>query len=275
MINRIETGFDWIQVTCETGGAVEEEMRWIYSSLAGEEEENGNMQRVQNVYGYSVACYRHIGYGRNQDHTRAMFRASGYLADEASEYAAVWLQNESVRVTRLDVQSTVWYNSYMPDYGKLIAGKLKQLKDGRRRIRKSLIDGMGAGDTLYIGATSSDRRLRMYDKFKEQKDSKSYENAWRYEIQYRSSYAAKVLADVAGSADPLRRKAEIINAEFGYYDITVAPEPCLVARPGSIQRDTDTAKRVRWLQQQVAPPARQLAREMGWDYVISLLKEQL
>jgi hypothetical protein len=123
----------------------------------------------------------------------------------------------------------------------------------------SLYDTRPTGQTLYVGAPTSDRRLRLYDKHAESRGVYPA-GSWRYECQARGGLAGVLASDlvVAGVAEP---------AISGYvYQCfrRSGINPCW--RPGGgTLRDlvprtrTDAQRTLRWLGTQVRPALRRLA----------------
>lgn len=271
-IERIEAGVDWIQMTLPHDSPHALDIAEVYTFSSKKEEELGNLSHDVSFLGFEGFATGHVTLARHNKTKRLLFKCSGaptdtYLAD----IIPVALAN-STTVTRLDVRSDVWYNDYNGDLAQAISDRIKKMGTAAKAGRPLLEDGFGAGDTLYFGAPSSDRRLRMYDKYREQHNDPYWRNCWRYEVQYRQLYAKNALKHVADAGAYNEAAATIVNSEYAQHGIIPVPDVRVVQRPGAIARDNDIDRRARWLQNQVGPAVRDLAIARGWDYVISLLK---
>lgn len=271
-IERIESGIDWIQFTMPQDAPVASEVAEVYTYVAKQEEELGNLSHEVQFLGFEGFATGHVTLAHNRKTKRILFKCSSASADAHLADILPLALNDSATVTRLDVRADVWYNDYNGDLAQAISARIKKMGTATKAGRPLLLDGHGSGDTLYFGAPASDRRLRMYDKYKERKGDAHWRNCWRYEVQYRQLYAKHALEHVAKDGMYSEAAATIVNSEFGQHGIIPVPDVRIVQRPTAIPRDNDIDVRARWVQNQVAPAVRELAIARGWDYVISLLK---
>jgi len=125
------------------------------------------------------------GQGKQQGAEHFIVTLSGAMAQNL--YATI---PEAWAVKRLDLQVTIdrpsWYKA-----GSLKTTLRKGRWKGRRPVIPSFEDGKG-GVTVYIGAPSSDKRVRIYIK------DMDY---LRYEIQYRRAYAESAIAAIRSAGE--------------------------------------------------------------------------
>lgn len=271
-IIKAESGLDWIQFTYPDEATIASQAREVFDSLRRQQEQDGFIGHSVAVHGYEGIACGHVAYLRNQKARRAMLKVSSSLANDVSTYVGLLAIQPESRITRVDLQVTVWYTNYSGDLARLIADRISELERGTRKVKATLINGLGDGDTLYLGATSSDRRLRMYDKYKESQGAKEYRNAWRYEVQYRDEYARKAMERAINNPPIEEAIARTVCAEYKQHDIVVLPKVEGVQRIKSVRRDTSDERRIEWLQKQVAPTIQDLSMRYGWDYVEYLLR---
>lgn len=274
-IIRIETALDWIQFSFPLETQIAEDAKQFAYMLRSEQEGEGYLAKSLSVHGYFGWSVGSVAYLIHDKRSRAMLKVSSDLAAKRSEYLAILALDPQASVTRLDLQATIWYTAYRPGVAKLLRDRVKAIGRLAATPRSHYIDGIGNGDTMYIGAPASDKRIRVYDKYKESGGDEDYRFAWRYEVQYRSHYAKNVLRQWEQAGLDSEACAAIINSEFEKYEVVVVPDVRAAERPKGARRDTDLDRRIRWLRNQVAPAAREIAYSQGWDYILSVLKGEI
>lgn len=271
-IVRIESAMDWVQFSAPGSTILADEMSHFAHELRQQEERAGYLAKNMQVHGYFGWSVGSVAFLVHEQRERVMLKVSSDLCAVHQAYlAALGIENGS-SVTRVDLQATVWYAAYMPGVAEDLGRRVLTVRAGRTSPRATYINGLGNGDTTYIGAPSSDKRVRVYDKYKESGGEEDYLNAWRYEVQYRSTYAHEVLKQLNDAIEVGERVAAIINGEFKPYDFTVVPDVRAVQRPKGMQRNTDIERRLQWLKNQVGPATREVAYEVGWDTIMDILK---
>lgn len=271
-ITRMEVGLDWFQASVPQGTITGDELDHFAHELRRAEEQAGYLAKTLSIHGYFGWSVGSVALLRHETKNRVMIKVSGDLAGAHAAYLASIGVEQGVAVTRVDLQATIWYTMYIPGVADELADRVAAVRQGRQQPRVTYINGKGAGDTTYIGAPSSDKRIRIYDKYKESGGDDDYRWAWRYEVQYRSSYGQQVLKQIAEGINIDEIIAGIINAEFEPYGHVVVPEVRVVQKPQGRRRDSDIDRRRQWLKNQVGPAARELAYTDGWDTILELLK---
>src|SRR5206468_1092380 len=126
-----------------------------------------------------------------------------------------------------------------------------------------LITGTDGGQTLYVGAPSSDQRGRLYNK-EVQSEQPEYARTWRYETVLRNERATNALHRV--QAEKSNRSSYIsaivalwwesrgIEAPWSY-NAEVDPLPPQKTLP------SDVEKQLEWIRVQVAPTIRRLTAQ--------------
>lgn len=268
----MEAGLDWIQFSAAGKSMLADEMESFARDLRKTQERDGYLAKSLSIHGYFGWSVGHVAYLINEKRDRVMLKVSSDLAAAHEAYLASLAVDENAAVTRVDLQATLWYNTYMPEVAEDLGRRVAAVRNGRTTPRATYINGFGNGDTMYIGAPSSDKRVRVYDKYKESGGDDNYRYAWRYEVQYRSTYAHQVLKSIAAEISTQEGIGSIINSEFEPYGFVVVPDVRVVQKPQTTPRGTDIERRLYWLRNQVAPAARQVAYEVGWDTILEILK---
>lgn len=161
-------------------------------------------------------------------------------------------------MSRLDIQVTIWYEPERPDLIKAVAAASNAARNGRRgrpwKVR--YIDGMGEGDTTYIGKRGKKSKfLRAYDKARETSGVDAWRGALRFECELTDVYAvqaARRLVELPPGANSVARVVAGFWAERGIE----LPESYggLPLEPDKLPKDEGSvARRLRWLETQVNP----------------------
>lgn len=174
------------------------------------------------------------------------------------------------------------------DMNEIIAKTRANAVNSRMRwkdIHESL-DGINkAGATVYIGAASSDFRVRIYDKALEQGE----DGHWiRVELVMRSKNANAFVQQMTGSENVGKLAAQVINDKFSFIErddsnitrctvcdwwqsfVDELEAVRLVARE-VIQHSVEQIGN--WVEAQVGPSLAILFQTMGWPYIFELAKD--
>lgn len=160
--------------------------------------------------------------------------------------------------SRLDIQVTMWFPNQRPKLVQAVASASNVARVGARgrpwNIR--FIDGMGAGDTAYIGTRGKKSKfLRCYDKGAESKGLQGYENAYRFEAELTDHHAREAegtLLDVGSGPEAVASLVAAYYRERGIELPEVTGSEC--HRASSLPRDESSAeRRLAWLRSQVSP----------------------
>lgn len=182
-----------------------------------------------------------------------MLQVSGVTAHNAFE-RDVPVNN----VPRIDLQATYWYDRYYAGVAATVADlsnlERANTKGGRWLIRH--INGMGNGDTCYIGKRgNSSKLIRCYDKWKESGESSDWLHAWRYEVELadeHARYAYKTLRQTQGTELDVLALMYIYCQERGVILPYEEKAACYVKE--SIKKDKTSDERyLEWLRKGVKP----------------------
>lgn len=200
--------------------------------------------------GYRGASGPGAAYGTRWD--GHIFQASGYAAHDARGLGLLW-----DNVPRVDVALTVWYEQ---DECASIAHHAKvsrrfSASKGVSGWKVTHIDGGEHGTTTYVGSRTSDIFIRIYDKDRESEGDEDYENAIRYEVEFKGEAAKEVWAAAhrtTPSREYLASLVQNVCTPRGVHLPLLAPAS-LAQAPVIKPPKTDTERRLAWLRNQVAP----------------------
>jgi DNA relaxase NicK len=169
-----------------------------------------------------------------------------------------------VRPSRLDIAFTFRLQEYRQELAKYYytMGNSSHGAACRPRQRRFFSNREG-GETLYIGSTSSDSMLRLYDKQEEQKGQGLYERCWRLELQARRETARVLWHAVNDCPDRERAIRGVLKAQceregiLGF--INWNGSAVKLAAPDRPAQYLE--RRLEWLERQVRPTVRELTQE--------------
>jgi hypothetical protein len=182
----------------------------------------------------------------------AWLEARGGLADEAYERT----RGVGLLVSRLDVALTVWFvgdTNYVIQRVKRMADNNWRGQNKKWPAKPRYVDGMGEGDTFYVGAAGGKKMLRLYEKGVESGEEE-YAGALRWEVQFRHERAKAAYKVLRASSFRIRKMVEVVTGEYQVWGVpypyvdNVEPAPVLISYRGG---DLDT--KLRWFRDQVIP----------------------
>ena len=215
---------------------------------AGPEESAVERFRLMGYYGYRLGS---AFWGRSEQ---------GYMVQCAGVGAAELFDMNLpfTGVPRLDVQVTYWYERENRGVASATAelSVHARAKNRGRPWKVRYINGMGSGDTCYIGSRGKKSKfLRCYDKYAESGQNADYKYAWRYECEltdFHAIYAYNTLRSLGQSDLSCMQVLSGYWQERGIslpYDGTLEALP-----PGKLPLDITSKERwLRWLKEGVAP----------------------
>lgn len=255
-------GVDWISATL--GREELDDQVWLADCLHAlyDVQGLGNVIKRRSLLGFdgweSGGCF----VGSNETTHYAQF--AGKYANDAYKM----VEHPKVHISRIDLQVTVQYDIELIREGRYQYARAihhnKGLPDHRKR-KIHLFAGSDGGDTIYLGAPSSDVRGRLYNKAK-QSNERSYERSWRYEVVFRNEHALRMFGYVIAAA---AEAATIISAQVASWWRERGVE---ILDLGDIARNplaplktprTDVERKLAWIKNQVVPTIRKLA-ELGY-----------
>lgn len=218
------------------------------------------------------------------------FEQMSKLAPAAGDSSAAFLTlfrliagDELVNVSRLDVACDDKEGYLDMD---TIVGKIQQNEVNTRSTKRSVIvsyDGTQRnGSTVYIGAPSSDFRIRIYDKALEM----GQEGHWvRFEMVIRAENANAFVAEAAESETVGELAAKVINDKFAFIErddtnisrCTVCVwwqqfvdelEKVHLFMRGEVKHSVERIDA--WLQNQIAPSLSVIIKTLGWSHLFGM-----
>jgi len=243
----VYAGIDWLSMT--TGDSPDADAAYARArALAVEQTDAGDRLRPWSSHGYKGFGTPHLRCGvRDAD---VLVELSGPLADRYwQEFVPL-----AKHVTRVDTQVTCTYSHEVRDLAlQAYHAPAVVVRPGLPPIRKALFQEANGGQTLYLGAPTSTRRARLYDKSAES-GGEYPPNTWRYEVQERSPLGG-VTVDALRSADDVPRSiAALVHALYRTHGI----EPWFNADRRAVYRASrpgrrDLSRWLEWLQHAVRP----------------------
>lgn len=177
-----EIGVDYITATA-AGPRRERTLEEFGSWIVEEEVSKGEVCKPWRFSAYRGLSVPSAAYGRRED--GGILRLSKHCAAEHWQQATSLATN----VSRLDVQCTV-VGPLGPT--EQLRRHLKEAKGATRGKGKELqlkyFGGRHGIESLALGSRSSDRYLRVYDKFAES-ELEAYRNCLRYEVEFKNGLA--------------------------------------------------------------------------------------
>jgi hypothetical protein len=261
-VDTVWTGVDWISATL--GREELDDQVWLFDAIHALEQVAlaGNKYTRRHLLGFdgweSGGCF----VGSNEKRHYAQF--VGKYANDAYTY----VDHPKVHISRIDLQVTVQYSEELLKEGKAIYAKSVRFNQGlpeHKRRKINIFIGSDGGDTVYLGAPSSDTRARIYNK-QRQSQMAQYDRSWRYEVVYKNDYALPVFRRIISEAD---EASGFILSEVSAYlrnrGVQIRGLGIGGDNPLSPPKSppSDVERKLRWIRNQVVPTIRTLA-ELGY-----------
>lgn len=265
-IEEVRSGVDWLTATLPAENGTAD--LWVERALGVLDRiaEQGYEHYTRSLQGYIGVSAGNCFVGTRTD--GHLVQLSGHHAND--HYATVF--RPDLHVSRLDVQMTVKYH-HMPSsiaQGAFADATLNNLTLPVPRRRKLVyIHGSDGGDTTYIGAPSSEQRGRVYNKEVQSEDI-SYRRTWRWEVVLRNELSSQSARDCPTEVDPRSKWARSLVVQWFKargVDCGVYWSDMSATLPIARTLPSDVAKKLAWLEKQVAPTVRWL-QERGYDDTI-------
>lgn len=185
---KFEAGLDYLTVVSHTqeGAAQIDRYGW---AMVEREEDNGGLIKSKFIGGYDGYQINQLFYGVRAD--GAMIRVSGSKSLELAE-AMDW---RHVHATRVDVQVTVWFESYDPGLAEWNYRNATAYREANPKLQLAvpkLLKTERHGSNLMMGSRSSPKYGRHYDKYAESGDDYYY-GAWRFECEFKAEAAREAI----------------------------------------------------------------------------------
>lgn len=179
------------------------------------------------------------------------------------------------RVTRVDIALTVRLESDSPTMAREVrqqAMRHRRKIDERHREQVTFYTSTGGGETVYLGAPSSDRRLRVYDKWRESGDD-SFKHCWRFELQYRHERAEQIFRGAQAASDRKAALSGTVLAHVAEREIDVLGGLRIsdLVHTSIPRRPDDAAKKLAWLSTSVKPAVKRLLTVYDREVILMAL----
>ena len=257
MLEQLTAGVDWLTLTLPLGAQMDQEWLRMGHNVLIDITREGYDLTERALLGYVGFSAGNCFIGTRED--GHMMQFSGRFAEMAFDR----VYRTDAHISRLDVQVTVKHD-VMPlnVAGRGYHDALNQTSDVRRGQKRKcyLITGSDGGQTLYVGAMSSDQRGRLYNK-EVQSESPEYVRTWRYEVVLRNERAQglgdRLLAQTEARPSFLSAfvamwwQSRGVNTPWTF-DETIAPLPPQKTLPSDVERQMS------WIGVQVAPTVKRL-----------------
>lgn len=256
-------GVDWITATCNSSRRSS-----VYEGLAHvlllKERALGNDVSTYAGLGYVGRTCGGVSFGRRHDGVIIQLRSE--LAREHFKPVAKSASN----ISRLDVQYTVRLAQPQPDFfhtAYYARGHVKKMRG--RGVDVSLKVSEKKGDGIYIGARSSDKYGRAYDKGMDEKtDAKGH--LIRLEAEFKNAYANHWATKLIRTKKMDALAGAIVNGFFKPHGIPVSTN-FNQKREVLTTQVSDDNRRLRWLSNNVRPTVERLTRKGELNQVIHAL----
>jgi len=247
---------DFLRLTAERGG-LNNRLHAPISEIQLAEKQDGHKQRPYNISDMRGMITGHAAWAQSKTHLLVEFR--GALAETVFPL----YQNVTSKASRIDVAVTVWLESHDKDIARQCYHIATQhMKDKHlEKVRKMPVYVKSEnGDTCYLGSRSSERYVRIYDKWLQSKDE-FYENAWRFEIEFKGDKAQVVWQQIQSEGETEATSLSEVAYGLKSYNITVAGLRPILASTKIQYRPTpkDIETKLVWLQKQVRPTLQELS----------------
>jgi hypothetical protein len=207
-------------------------------------------------HGFALSCIAGVQYGKAKDGWMVVL--SGEMA------AAYWMPFAAYakNVTRIDLQTTIFYEQ--DDCNRVQSTYDRAWKDGSKKTRNAMTIILNGkkGDTLYYGSRSSAQFGRIYDKYRQQKLSPSFKNAFRFEVEYKKPLSGQIVKWMLDELPDSEQISARVLSWFAERAISV-PQIWTTAN-NAIQYPkevTPIEKKLEWLKKSVRPVYRQLVAQ--------------
>jgi DNA relaxase NicK len=268
VVTRLETGIDWLSATLHAGHSLSGKTYSTAMDFLEHQQSLGNTPKEAVLLGYKGVICGKCFVGERDD--GILLRGTGGVSTSFFEAIAT----ADLHVSRLDLQVTVWLTGSEGHVGRIARNDAAYFrhshpKEAKRRI--TTIESEDGGYTLYIGSKSSEHYCRLYDKEAES-SNEYYKGAWRYEVELHNDAATTAARYLLGNslqletitASTVRQYYQARGVQVPWY----TQEELNALRPAAVL-ESDDARSLKWLAQQVKPT---VARLMRNGYTASVLE---
>lgn len=267
---RCEAGVDYLTVVASLDCPDKAQVVAYGHKLIKEEQSNGNSIKEGIRLGY--AGFKCGGVFVGEADQGALVQVSGFTANKAVKL----YKGTKAKITRIDLQVTVWYDSDTPEIIRRYASVAEadaSVSDERtkRQIRK--VEDNAGGFTLYIGSRTSAYFGRLYDKYAETKDE-SYRQALRFEIEVKQERAEQLFRQFTTVNRAKTERIKSFVAEWygsrGVYVPFLFKANKMALEPLSREK-SDNTRRLAWLKNQVRHTVLELRKTVDDTVILEAL----
>jgi DNA relaxase NicK len=267
---RIEVGIDYMTSTSPVFTSQAEGIMHYGQSIARTRHREGHQLEPARILGFDgFSSGTTVFYG--QSNTTAMLRIAG----EDSDSHFKEFNQPDYHYTRLDIQVTCWCNDWPDKYEETCYDIFKEQfnPEGAKNSGPRITRDAKGGWTVYSAARTAKQMARIYNKYAETPEE-HYRNAIRFELELKDTYAsemANMLQFQGIHANKyilsylklwFSRKGIILPYNARTADISLLSIPHI---------ETDTEKKLQWLERQVRPTVQRLIDQGLREYVTILL----
>lgn len=269
-VDRWYSTVDWITATCENDRPASQQAKFGMAGYGYLKAYHANQEaKPWSFMGFHGWKAGQLCWGGSME--RAIIRAYG----EASNMSWRMAGANATNVSRLDLAVTFHPRDRGNDLARLIAEVILSNRDKgsvRKDKKLALIEGFGAGDTLYIGSRKSQTFCRVYDKAA-QSQSPENKGLWRVELELKDDRAKAVMGALQKSSNAEGLIASLttsfmydhgIRLEIGAGNYTPLP-------PTYKARDPRIEATLRWLGASVRPAIIKAIAAVGESEVMAVL----
>jgi hypothetical protein len=264
------SGVDWVTTTAPLHSDECDKTEDLALTTLSEQLRDGHRMRPQKRLQFDGLATPHVFVGRSTTHQ--MVQVSGGIAHRF----ALRLREEvkNARVTRLDFEATL--RDKIPDEKRAReAFKAAEAKDFRTPSGRQVVADIKCrprcGDTLYIGARTSDRFGRFYNKSAESGGTLE-DGLWRCECEQKGKIAPLSWSAFCESESPSQLAFNVVKATFQDWGFAFdLPDEGEVVRLPTVYEATDEERTERWFREMISSTAQKIEERRGAGYVEKLL----
>lgn len=261
----VYAGIDWLTLTTGTGPSADEAYQRA-RALAVEVVAQGNKLTAWGTHGYKGFAVPHLRCGHRDGDV--LIELSGALAERRWRDFLPYAHN----VSRIDPQVTVTFPRRVRNLAQqAYDAPPVRLHPNLPAITKRMFVERDGGTTCYLGAPTSDRRARLYDKHAE--SAGEYPPfTWRYELQVRRAMGGDLARLIDGTHDVPGAIASVVRSFFCSHGVSPwfnADGPTVFA-PSRVAR-TDLSRWLQWISRSVRPGVRRWSDRATRTAIIAAL----
>jgi len=260
----MDAGVDWITAT-SGDSSLTEKLRFRAASWVKQESARGCEIAPWRQYGYEGLACGSVQFGERTD--SGIVRLGGAVAWQ--HWREVY--RLSTNVSRIDVQVTIRHSG--PSTSTISAHYKAAMRARKRGLVRRAVDlyrGSDGSATVYFGKRQSERFGRIYEKGRQSRLD-HYENAVRYEVEFKDVQANHIAKTLAWSTE---EKALVVRLVADYFNEARAWSSCVELGQSTTVDAAPRPERqssIEWLRYQVAPAVTRLIEQGHLDQVVQAL----